>query len=277
MSRRNQISSGLYKVIAFSTITFLLSSCYSNIEGCLDPESTNYGIEADVSCEDCCEYPILQLNIFHNNGEETFNLGDTIKNNFDQEVILLGYVYLLSDFYVNTEDGFAHEVEDTINVSKLDGVEWVKEDVIRVKRSKFSYDIGTTTFKGDVSTISFRTGILEDLNSFEIITPNSGNSLTTDPDTLLQTNPRQYVTQRILAVPGPEFNDTLVYDVVNSEGINFINIPVEYTSSRGLDKELEIIADYGLWFENINFETMQIHEVETELARNIKNIFKPVE
>jgi len=43
----------------------ILSSCYEPIEGCLDPFSSNFRLDADNDCEHCCTYPSVNLNLFH--------------------------------------------------------------------------------------------------------------------------------------------------------------------------------------------------------------------
>lgn len=39
----------------------LLGSCYEPIEGCLDPLSSNFQLDADNACDDCCEYPTITV------------------------------------------------------------------------------------------------------------------------------------------------------------------------------------------------------------------------
>jgi len=41
-----------------------LSSCYEPIEGCLDPLSSNFQLDADNACGDCCTYPSVTLRFF---------------------------------------------------------------------------------------------------------------------------------------------------------------------------------------------------------------------
>ena len=39
----------------------LLSACYEPTEGCLDVRATNFDLDADEGCADCCTYPELSL------------------------------------------------------------------------------------------------------------------------------------------------------------------------------------------------------------------------
>jgi len=41
----------------------LLAGCYENRSGCLDPNASNYDLQADESCSDCCGYPSLSVRI----------------------------------------------------------------------------------------------------------------------------------------------------------------------------------------------------------------------
>ena len=93
----NKFKSSFFWLWITGVFTFIqFNSCYSPVDGCLDPEATNYSIDADNPCDDCCNLPILNVSVFHERyGYYIFTLGDTITNDLDQRVSLLDYVYLL--------------------------------------------------------------------------------------------------------------------------------------------------------------------------------------
>jgi len=84
-----------------------LSSCHEDKEGCLDLYSTNYDVTADKSCEDCCTYPKLKINLSHK--IDTSNTADTVLlSSFRQN---LAYINNLSQQYVlKTSDFFVREI-----------------------------------------------------------------------------------------------------------------------------------------------------------------------
>ncbi|MEM9545697.1 MAG: MbnP family protein [Bacteroidota bacterium] len=248
-----------------------LQSCYSPVEGCTDPESTNYAITADDLCLDCCEYPDLMLNIFHENMDTTFNLADTITNDLDQQISLVDFVYLLSDFEVSVEDE-VYEVSDSVSLDVEDGIAFAKDDIIRVERSVFSYDLGTIIFDGDITELAFRTGLTDVLNENRFTDEIEDHPLTTDPDSLYQSDTETYVFQRLKVAQGSEFRDTVIYDITQSTKISFPIVEIE--SLRGTDKTIIIEAQYNRWFDGVDFTTMSKDEIEELIALNNTFVFR---
>ena len=48
-----------------AALAFTLFSCAEKQEGCLDVYATNFEFEADKVCEDCCTYPVFELEVSH--------------------------------------------------------------------------------------------------------------------------------------------------------------------------------------------------------------------
>lgn len=250
-----------------------MSSCYTPQDGCLDPESTNYSIEGDRDCDDCCVYPTIKLSVFHQNGDTTLFLKDTLVNSFGQEYSIIKYAYFLSDFKMNTNEGQSYEVEDSIQLEVSDGTVYTKDDVIRVRRDGFSYIFGTVVFDGVGSEISFKLGLPELLNNNRFLAEVSSHPLTNDPDSLFRDVEGDYVFQRIQIAQGVDFKDTVIYDVVGQETVKEIVVPVTYVSERGKDKTVIIEARYDMWFEDVDFTSMTKEEIESEIEEKSGTMF----
>lgn len=261
------IGSVIFLAIAFAQ----LSACYSPVEGCTDPESTNYAVDADNSCEDCCIYPILKLSIFHENADTTFKLNDTITNDLGQQISLLKYVYLLSDFEIKIEDE-VYEVSDSISLNVDTGIEFTKDDVIRVTRSLFTFELGTAIFDGDIDEISFRIGLSDLLNENRFTVEVDEHALTNDPDSLFQSDAGTYVFQRLQVAQGVDFLDTVIYDIKTAVEVAF---PIlDFESIRGADKTIIIEAQYDRWFDGIEFDLMDKTDIEAKIGQNSSNVFR---
>lgn len=258
------------RLMAVVFAALFLEACYSPVDGCTDPESTNYAISADNLCEDCCQFPQIRLSIFHENKDTTFNLKDTITNDLNQQISLLDYVYLLSDFKIQIGEEI-YEISDSISLNVDDGVEYVKDDVIRVSRSEFTFDLGTIIFDGTTDQLSFKTGIIDALNENEFTSEVSGHPLTTDPDSLYQSESETYVFQRIQVAQGKEFLDTVVYDIRTAIDVTF---PLNFESFRGENKTIIIEAQYDRWFDGIDFDVMSKEDIEAALAQNTTGVFQ---
>lgn len=259
----------------------ILDSCYSPVEGCLDPESVNYSIAGDEDCEDCCEYPTIKVSIFHQNADTTLFLADppdrltadTLINNLNQKYSIIEYVYLLSDFKILTSDDQTYEVEDSIQLDIGNDTKWTKDDVIRVKRSIFSYDFGTIIFDGAGVELSFKVGIPALLNDNRFTDEISSHPLTTDPDSLFQEDLDEYVFQRIQVAQGEEFKDTVIYNVFGNENLQTVSFPVAFDSEKGKDKTIIIEARYNEWFDEVNFDNMTKDAIEAIIASKSATMF----
>ncbi|MCB0636635.1 MAG: hypothetical protein KDC54_08460, partial [Lewinella sp.] len=58
----------IYRLVVY-TIIFLailpLTGCYEPEQGCLDARATNFSLDADEACADCCTYPELKVRFTH--------------------------------------------------------------------------------------------------------------------------------------------------------------------------------------------------------------------
>lgn len=260
--------------ICFAFATVLVVACYTPVDGCLDPESTNYSIAGDRNCEDCCVYPTIKLSVFHQYGDTTLFLEDTLINNLGQEYSIIKYAYFLSDFKMLSTEGVEYEVQDSIELDVDTGTELIKDDVIRVRRDGFSYTYGTIIFDGLGEQLSFAIGLSELLNNNRFTTAISGHPLTTDPDSLFREEEGDYVFQRVQLAQGEEFKDTVIYDIVGESALQEVSIPVEYESLRGKDKTVIIEARYNMWFDEVDFNTMSKEEIEVQMAIKSASMFR---
>ena len=258
------------KILFALVITTKMMSCYSPEEGCLDPESTNYSIIGDFECLDCCTYPILKLSIFHENKDTTFSLKDTISNELGQQISLLDFAILLSDFKIEVGEN-SLEVEDSLSLNFDDGILFVKDDVIRTSRSSFTYEIGTIIFDGTADQISFKIGLNDELNENRFTSDIDNHPLTTDSDSLFQEDTGTYVFQRIQIAQGENFLDTVIYDITTANEISF---PIDFESIRGENKTIIIEAQYDKWFEGIDFSLMSQSEIQEKISQNSINVYR---
>lgn len=260
--------------IFLALLVFVASSCYDPISGCLDSEAVNYDIDGDTDCEDCCIFPTIKMSIFHQNGDTTFFLEDTLVNNLGQEYSIIKFAYLISDFSMITSDGQEYKILDSIELDVADGTEWVKDDVVRVRRDGFSYVYGTTIFDGQGEQLSFQVGLDDKINQNRFTTEVSDHPLTNDVDSLFREDSGDYTFQRIQVAQGIEFKDTVIYDVFGSDNVQQVNFDVAYESVRGSDKTVIIEARYNHWFEDVDFETMSKTEIESMIATKSATMFR---
>lgn len=266
----NRITSWSVFFVVFA-ILVQCTACYSPEEGCTDPESTNYNITADDLCEDCCVYPELDMSIFHEQLDTTFDLLDTITNDLGQSISLVDFVYLLSDFEVETLEVTA-KIRERITLTVGEGTESVIDDVIRVDRDGFTFNLGTIIFDGNTEFLSFKVGLTDVLNENRFASEMEDHALTNDPDSLFQSDSGTYVFQRLKVAQGVDFLDTVIYDIDTAVDVKFSLL---FISNRGEDKTIIIEAQYDQWFTGVDFTSMSKEEIEAKIAENSAVIFRP--
>lgn len=248
-------------------------SCVEPIVGCLDPESVNYQLDADEACEDeCCVFPEIDVSIFHQYQDTALFLGDTLTNTLDQDYSIIDFVYFLSDWQFKDSDGQWHTILDSISLNSGLNTLLEKDDVLRVSRNNFTYNIGTTIFDGSIEEIQFRFGISENFNTLDFTNPISNHPLTSDPDSLRTDD--GYVMLRIQIAQGENLSDTIIYDVSDNTQLSPILFQIEAESLRGNDKNVVIQALYNRWFDAIDFGSMDQDAIESHLALQMQELFE---
>lgn len=279
-------------IIIHLTLIILYSSCYTPTDGCLDVDATNFDASADESCEDCCNYPQLNLSIFHSITAEGI-LGDTCINhsadstfNFvdDNFFQIEDISFYLSDFQIVMPNGDVSEVEDMITLSIYDNIidqndidTLVKDDFVLIERGQFSYSVGEFRAPGTYAKVKFNVGISSALNS-------------TDVDTLATTHPLSSSQEMHFDSRGAGFifqNFSVVTDTTQSltETTNFeigaaftTTIPIELdyvqTFEPGVDVEIPLKINYTTWLQGINFATDSEAAIKTRIVSNTASAFE---
>ena len=125
---KRHLVDNLIKGLCFS-ILIAASSCAEKVEGCLDPYSTNFDLDADLPCEDCCEYPGLSVSVGHYwDLDNTFRYSDPVFENLDSldTIRINQFGFYLSGMKLHTStDSFG--VTDRFNISNTLGTELTLE------------------------------------------------------------------------------------------------------------------------------------------------------
>lgn len=143
-----------YKYIVHLFILILLSSCYEPATGCLDSNSSNFDVNADKACDDCCTLPNLGLNITYRAGEDGF---DTIlyRNN-------LGVEYKVLDFFMNFYNiGLTGDVDNYGILAPSDNPEEL--DLAQTSLNSKSASLGHVLINDSIRNLEFSIGIPEAL------------------------------------------------------------------------------------------------------------------
>lgn len=267
-------SKNLNIVFGLLVIILSLSSCYENVEGCLDPDSTNYNVVADLDCEDCCKYPALSLLAAYVLGETSYNRIDTVTNDIGIEFVIEDTQVYFSEV-VLSDDLDQYRIDETFEYSDIDGTDRIAiDDIVLVTPSGFRYALGTFTQSSDYTSLMIGLGVPEVIDKAQSITVTSDHPLVQAGDSLYIVNQNQYVNSWIL------LRQVGVHDVADTLQITgtdytyvFDNILI--SQARGSSLDINIKIDYAQLITGVDYNTMSKSEVIATIGSNLTDAVSP--
>ena len=262
-------------LLIFGILLFLcFTACKDPIEGCTDVEATNYDVSADKSCEDCCTYPQLSLEVAHRYDTLSFSY-DSIYNLFgSNQSQFLKVIFYLSDFrLVNATESL--ETIETIDLNIVNsGVENFKDDFTLVSRSisGINYDVGEIRGSGTFDTLKFSVGLAGNAALGDAETVSNGHPLAIGSDTLW-TYPDGYICNQIIIVPDTTNPDTIQFDLKATTHLVEISLPFSKEVNSGFDVIIPLKIDYKEWFLGIDFAGDTADNIVQKIVLNTSNVF----
>ncbi len=259
------------KLLFLLPIIIFFSNCKDNIEGCLNPEASNFDPSADESC--CCEFPQLNILFSYNHyAADTTVFGlNSIYNDAGNNPYYINNINMyLSDFELVKMDNSIFRISDTLEAILQNGtIAPLIDDIIILKPSKFKYTIGTTITSGNFAKIRFKVGLnllTNQTNPEEVATTHALSK----SNNLYATN--SYIFNKIDVV-----TDTSAINVITNfeitQTVVEIDLIHDFSIERGFDTELKINADLKKLLENVNFQTDSNSTIESKIIANVANIF----
>lgn len=243
-----------------------LSSCFERKEGCLDSLASNYDVNAYDSCEDCCVFPDVRLNMTHKAGDSVYNSQDTLINNFGELFNIVEVRYYLSDVDIFQDNV---PVRAFTNLSTA-GAGYIRPDDIAIVRSNTSQiSLGKFRTFGQFDKISFRLGVDK-----RVLT-----------DTFVNLSPQHPLNARnkIQDSEGELFQMSVRYRVINPDTLRTIwidSLPGELlftkqenvVTRKGEQIIFRLESDYLPLFMNTELSRSD-DEVKNDMIRELNRIF----
>ncbi len=267
-------SKNLNIVFGLLVIMLSLSSCYENVEGCLDPDSTNYNVAADVDCEDCCTYPALSLLVAYVLEETTYNRIDTVTNDIGIEFVIEDAQFYFSEVVLSdgTDD---YRIDKTFEYSDVNGTERIAiDDISLVSPSVFRYLLGTFTQSNDYTSLMISLGVPEIIDKAQSITVPSDHPLVQAGDSLFIVDQNQYVNSWILLrqVGVHDVADTLQ---ITGTDFTYVFDNILISQARGSSLDVNIKIDYEQLILGIDYNTLSKSEVIATIGSNLTGAVLP--
>jgi hypothetical protein len=250
-------------ILIYLVIISILSSCYEREEACLDLLAQNYTITADDACDECCEYPTLQLRAFPMLGDSLYNMDSVITNNAGQSYFIRDAVIILSKFELALTDTTL-KIRETAAFEDTDdsSIDLIDDHVV-LKVSSSVLDIGSIRENGDVDSLSFLVGV-----DHELVSVNE-ESVIFDYDTLY-TDQGYYDISLYLTLDASLQMNKIVRFYLNIEESRILLLPTDVSKEERLDFGLQVEIDYKTLLNDIIIE-------ETEDVQIISDYILPDE
>lgn len=273
ISRNNK---NLNPFFAIVVLLLSLSSCYENVEGCLDPDSTNYNLAADIDCDDCCSFPTLSLAIAYSFGEDAYNRVDTVSNDLGQEFVIEDLQTYFSE--VSVSDGSqSFNIDETFTYEDSNGnSQEITDDIILATPRGFRNVLGTFRQANEYTSMMFTLGVPTEIDLAQSISVAADHPLAIAGDSLFITDQNQYVKSWILLrqidVHNEDETDTLQIDLPNHR---YLFDDILISQERGSSIDLNIKIDYEIIIAGIDYNTMTRAQVIEQIGDNLTIAITP--
>ena len=233
--------------------------CTTREQGCLDIYASNFDLTAEKACDDCCQYPSLNISLSQ--------LWDTIPFNIDSQILvdIHGTAYKLKDIKYFLSDWVLHEVNgerisvDSALLGCIPPVTY-SPDVVIIDSRQFNYQLGIIRTAPLIESVEFTLGLETDYPCIADDTTNNFTRLTKrSPLWNAQTNALS--TIRLIIQPDLQVEtvDTLFIDLIDRESITY-----PYQFEKGSHTSLRLSVDYADWFATVDLQNLS--SVGTSIA-----------
>lgn len=240
--------------------------CYQPTEGCLDLNATNYEVDADDPCADCCQYPNLKLSVLHKlspatNPDTTVFLFYNTKLQSPADTSHFFTIqrcrYFISNLHLVTNDGTEVGVADSIWLELVGGDSvHLENNFAKLDRDivQTATPLGEILAVGSFSKIRFTLGLPPPLPDLNVDSIPSGHALNVGADTIIFDENLGYLPVYLAFTPDT-LPDTapLVFHFLQTKDIS-LDLPATFNVERGFDIRLSLLVDYMKLFENLDLK-----------------------
>ena len=257
----------LFYLILISFILLTSSSCYEKEEGCLDAEAVNFEVTADDDC--CCEYPKLVLLMSHVYGDGALSFGADLTNDINSPFEILSVQYYLSGFSFYDEDNNAFSTTSTVSLPQLtgDNIE-TTDDIALISRSVFASadSIGFFPTYGTYERLEFEIGVKATAANTDPERVDESYPLATQSDSMWYEGDR-YVAAKIMLKPDTvDISDTFTITIFDN---SLVALDSQLELSRATHLNLNLQADYSIWFNGIDFQNDDELTIQQKIKSNL--------
>ena len=184
-------------------VLFSFCACYDQVEGCLDPEATNFNPEADDSC--CCMYPELLLDVLYTYDSLEFFERNRYAHAVHDSIVVLDFGIIMKNFQLRSASQ-DYSITDSTEFWIADGMDSSRQfrsDDLILFGDRFNYVVGQLIPALTFESLSFTTGVGSELND---VLPNT-----------LTSHPLATLSQKGHWTEGQGFSDAFIHVAIGED------------------------------------------------------------
>ena len=267
--RRSRVRNRIW-VVAALILTFW--SCYEPEEGCLDPDATNYDVNADNDCDGCCNLPTYGILMSFLMDGESYVSGDSFLVSSDG-IRVEDFHFFISDVSFLDVDGNRIEFEDQFNIYGVDGTGTLTfEDFKYYADNQFRGTFEGFRYGGTLDKITFKIGLSEQINYYDRDSLELNTDLDDAPDEVYLNENEGYEFYSFTVSDLQDNQLEIVYADAYPLPAVEVNLDGEMIS-RGFNDDINLFIDFGVIFDGINITTMDQAEILSRINLNIPRAF----
>jgi hypothetical protein len=274
-----------------SFIVFTFFACQERVQGCLDPNATNFEIAGDEPCEKTstsskcpCRYPNLVLGTDYKilgktkKGIDTFyNWSDkyVLKNAANQTYFVKNAALYLSDIQLIRENGDVVYPIDSIIVpikkSNTDTLSIkVRKDFTLLHNNNFSYTVGSFAQNGIFKKMKFKIGLQNPVNQASTLNKRKiPNDNILNIDSLYLKNSFEHYTGSI----SYQSDTSKTGKIDNFKFKKDIEVellfPTNAVYAKGADIRIRLLIDFSQWFQKVDFTKDTPAQIQGKVIANL--------
>ncbi|MEN0004978.1 MAG: MbnP family protein [Bacteroidota bacterium] len=257
-------------VLRWGIFAFLLigiGGCYEPTNGCLDLQATNFDVDVDEACSDCCTFPEMRVRFQHVYQVDDTTLTEISLDNtaffddFGNPFRFNRVQFYISDFRLVREDGSTVGVLDTIGFDIFDPGTGLTSSVVVEDNFLIAnplvtdqLTLGEVNESGSFIGVRFFVGLEGQNNQALPNTLDDTHPLSNQNPAMYTSAEEGYIFTRMALFQDTIATDTIPVEVTYGGATNLkqIELAGNFSYSEGFNIGLVIQIDYSKWFTNIS-------------------------
>ena len=286
------------KLLFLSSIILIFTffACQEKVQGCLDPDATNFELSSDEPCtkaitsSNCpCRYANLIFGADYKiagktqKGIDTFynwNTNYVLKNAASQTYFLKDVAFYLSDIQLVREDGeVVYPIDSIVIPIKKSAIDTpnvkVRKDFTLIHNNNFTYTIGAFSQNGIFQKLKFKIGLQDPVNQASTLNKRKiPNDNILNIDSLYLKNTFNHYTGSV----SYQSDTSKIGKITNFKFKKDLEIelpfPTNAVYAKGADVRVRLLIDFSQWFQDVDFTKDTPSEIQAKVIANLTKGWK---